>query len=230
MLTHQIKIGPLKAHTVGNLQAKNLVIFLHGYGANSRDLYPLHELLLAKTDYAWIFPEAPIHLDSFPGYEAKAWFDIDASSYQKAIINKDFSDLKEKIPDGMKEASHKIHLMLESLNKDPKNITLGGFSQGAMIALDYVLRYSFTCSAICLLSGSLTCFSQWKKWAQKIQVPFFQSHGKNDPILPYELSLELEKMLREASWNGEISSFNGGHEIPLMIQNQLKDFLQQNRF
>ena len=193
-----MKIGPLEAIVSGNLKSKKLIIFFHGYGANSEDLFPLSQTTATMSEHTWIFPEAPIDLGSFAGFRSKAWFNINRDLYEECLIKKDFSPLKKRTPEGLEEASKLVDLMIKSLGVDPKSIILGGFSQGAMLALDYILRYEFSPASICLLSTSLISYNRWEKQVKKIQVPFFLSHGKQDATLPYILSTELNQMLKSA--------------------------------
>jgi phospholipase/carboxylesterase len=80
-------------------------------------------------------------------------------------------------------------------------------------------------AGLVLLSGNLLAQDRFSKAARGI--PFYQSHGTQDPILPLAGAKELEKKLLGLNFQGKLHVFNGGHEIPLSVINEVKNFLSQ---
>jgi phospholipase/carboxylesterase len=103
---------------------------------------------------------------------------------------------------------------------------IGGFSQGAMLACDLVMRTSISCAALILLSGTLLAKQDWRPSAGKREgLPVFLSHGREDPILPYLMAERLRDELTAARLDVEWHGFDGGHEIPEPILAQLSGFI-----
>ena len=61
--------------------------------------------------------------------------------------------------------------------------------------------------------------------AKKKKFRYFQSHGKSDPILPYELSQNLNQMFMESEYEGEYMDFSGGHELPMQVLKKAEFFI-----
>jgi len=56
----------------------------------------------------------------------------------------------------------------------------------------------------------------------------FQSHGRGDPLLPFERAVELRDLLREAGLQVRFEEFGGGHEIPQSVLDALGAFIRQH--
>jgi phospholipase/carboxylesterase len=56
-------------------------------------------------------------------------------------------------------------------------------------------------------------------------VPVFMSHGKGDPVLPFQIADDLHGLLRAAHHEVTWVPFAGGHEIPAPVLSQLHSFL-----
>ena len=107
-----------------------------------------------------------------------------------------------------------------------KKIILGGFSQGAMITTDVALRLEEAPGALCVLSGTLLTEDVWKVKAKaRAGLPVFQSHGRQDPILPYVAAQWLKQLFLESGLEHEFVPFDGGHTIGPDALLKLGDFL-----
>jgi len=58
-------------------------------------------------------------------------------------------------------------------------------------------------------------------------LPVFQSHGRQDPILPYPAAEWLKELFLEAGMQHEFVPFDGGHTIGEEALLKLGDFLQR---
>ena len=115
-----------------------------------------------------------------------------------------------------------------ALNVDETRIVLGGFSQGAMISTNLVLSQNFNPAMLVLFSGTLLNRDEWVRLAadhRKCDV--LQSHGLEDPILPFGAAKELTAMLSDAGFNIDFVQFHGGHTIPMNVLQQLSARLEQ---
>jgi len=59
-------------------------------------------------------------------------------------------------------------------------------------------------------------------------VPVFQSHGRQDEILPYVGAEGLRDTLTHAGLSVEWYSFRGGHEIPRTVLQRLGPFITKS--
>ena len=91
---------------------------------------------------------------------------------------------------------------------------VGGFSQGAMLATDTVLRLEEAPAALAILSGALVGEAEWTKLMPKRRgLSILQSHGRHDPILPFQGAVLLRDLWKDAGANVEFVEFAGGHGI-----------------
>jgi phospholipase/carboxylesterase len=96
----------------------------------------------------------------------------------------------------------------------PEQLVIGGFSQGAMLACDVLLKSPRRFAGLAVLSGSLVAEHEWVPLMGKCHgMPVLVSHGKSDPILPYALAERLRERFVEAGADVEFVPFNGGHGI-----------------
>jgi phospholipase/carboxylesterase len=65
-----------------------------------------------------------------------------------------------------------------------------------------------------VLSGTLLTPPEWQRLASgRRGLRVLQSHGHNDPILPFERAEQLRHILLEAGMDVEFVPFSGGHGI-----------------
>lgn len=199
------------------------VIFLHGYGANMHDLFPLWEIWHVDK-FNWYFPNGVQTLD-FGHYEGRAWFSIDIIEFERAMRENRQRDMSKSIPPELDETLKSLEHFILEVSKRHKKIILGGFSQGAMCASHLAMKENLKIDGLVLLSGALLAEERFPKAAKAI--PFYQSHGTKDPILSIEGAKELEKKLHELNFQGKLHVFNGGHEIPPSTVSEVRTFLHQ---
>ncbi len=192
-----------------------VVMMLHGYGAPGTDLVPLSRQLQVPQETRFIFPAAPIELTEFPG-DARAWWPIDMIELQRALAAGRERDMSSSTPEGLAPARAMVEAALAELGDTP--VLLGGFSQGAMLALDVALHTKHPISALALLSGTLLCEKEWTELASgRTPLRVLQSHGRHDPLLPFSQAERLRELLTTAGHEVTFTPFNGGHEIPFGV-------------
>jgi len=193
-----------------------LAILLHGYGAPGDDLVPLWREIPAPRATRYAFPEAPRALG--PQFdEGRAWWDIDIMAYQFAVLAGRTRELTESVPEGLVEVRAMVTELLAELVPTTKSapVVFGGFSQGAMVSLDVALHTDIAVSGLALLSGTIIARQEWMpRLASRRGLRVVQSHGAQDPILPYEVAEELRDALSAAGLDVAWFPFRGGHNIP----------------
>ena len=213
-----------------------VVVLLPGFGAPADDLVSLGDVYpramgaaaAARGPVRFAFPAAPLSLDLWPG--ARAWWMIDLARYESALRSGDPRALADDVPDGLAAAREGVLAMLDALQAElgvaGGRVVLGGFSQGAMVACDVALRSDRTLAGLVLLSGTLLCRSEWSPlMAARAGLPVFQSHGRQDPLLPFSLADELSQALTAAGLVVDFVPFAGGHEIPPAVLARSAAFL-----
>jgi phospholipase/carboxylesterase len=205
-----------------------LVVLLHGFGAPGDDLAPLWRVIDAPTGTRWAFPAAPLALEGM-GYGGRAWWMVDIERLIGAGERGNREELAREAPPGMSEAHTQVVTMLDELVADlkPSKLVLGGFSQGAMLACDVALRTARPLAGIALLSGTLVAHDEWAPLAPRRRgLPVFQSHGTEDPILPYAQAEKLRDMLRDAGAAVTWVPFRGAHAIPGTVTDGLGKWMR----
>lgn len=218
-----VNISGIEALHVASNDPKTAVIFLHGYGANMHDLFPLWELW-HQHEFNWYFPNG---VESLPMgyYEGRAWFSIDIAKLEESIRTGAHREMASSIPPEFDQTLKRLETFLLEISKKHKRIILGGFSQGAMLASHLGMMDSFAIDGLVLLSGSLLAQDRFPKTAKGL--PFYQSHGTRDPILLISGAKLLTEKLQSLNFQGKLESFDGGHEIPPSVISGVKTFLNQ---
>lgn len=225
----QREIAGLNCHIVDALpedsKPKLLTLICHGFGAPGTDLVSLSfELFRAfptlQESVRFVFPEAPLSLDSVGMLGGRAWWMIDVERMMQAIETGEFRDLRNDCPDDLAACRERIMEVVETIRKEDDlsldRIVLGGFSQGAMLMTDVALHLEHPPSGLCIFSGSLLCEEKWRTLAKEREsLKVLQSHGYEDPILPYKAAEWLRDLFMESNFDVEFLPFHGEHTIPI---------------
>lgn len=209
-----------------------LVVLLHGFGAAGTDLVGLDRALSQPREVRFAFPEAPLDLASVGMPGARAWWMIDIMRLQRDLMMGRLDRLLEDVPDGLAQARASLLTTLDALQSSlgvaPERVVLGGFSQGAMLSCDTVLRASRPFAGLVLLSGSMIAEGEWRPlMPARASLPVFQSHGTFDPMLPYVAGERLRDALGAAGVTVNFTAFRGQHEIPMPVLERLGAWLRE---
>lgn len=172
----------------GENPPKQMIIFVHGYGADGNDLIGLANYFQSTLPEAiFLSPHAPEACSMNPsGYQ---WFDL--TSTDPAV-------LWSKILVAADHLNEFIDSKLLEYNIAEENLALIGFSQGTMMSLHVSLRRKNTMAAVLGYSGRLIGADLLKD--DLISKPsIYLIHGDQDPMVPYQESLTAEKVLKEYS-------------------------------
>lgn len=195
------------------------LLFFHGYGAHAQDLSGFHTLKL-PVSCRWIFPNGPLKLGApYDIFGGRAWFSLKVNDNQ--LFSDEYSLLH------LKKHCQQLFTFIKSLNLSSDKMILGGFSQGAIMALNLALRMNPPPQALVIMSGAL--FPQEildkEKHTFSKKSSFFQCHGKTDPLLLYSEAKKVCDFLHDLEWKGHFISFNSGHEIPHAVLLQVQEFI-----
>jgi phospholipase/carboxylesterase len=204
-----------------------LVTLCHGFGAPGTDLVSLVEELVPQLSDslvppAFLFPEGPIDLSDMYGLDgARAWWPLNMAMLAELAATDNFDALRNQVPDGIDAAREALIASIQRCKAQydwsaVPNI-VGGFSQGAMLAVDTVFRgHDLSFQGAILWSGALVCEGVWRAAhaERATQISAFQSHGRQDPILPIGTGRALHDFLEELGWQIDSVEFDGPHTIP----------------
>jgi phospholipase/carboxylesterase len=173
-----------------NNGSNKAIFMLHGYGASMNDLYGLADVITTNEKYDWIFPNAPLSVDLGMAMQGRAWFPIDMQELERAMMSGSHRNFEDKCPDEFKTSIDLAKVFIDSISKDYDEIIIGGFSQGAMVS-SHLCSFGFEkLKGLILFSGTLIAKDMLLDGLEgKKPVPFFQSHGKQDPVLNFAESM-----------------------------------------
>jgi phospholipase/carboxylesterase len=205
-----------------------LVTLCHGFGAPGTDLVPLAEELVpllpeGESKPAFLFPAAPLDLEDSHGMpNARAWWLINMAKLAELSAVDNLDALRDEIPPGIDEARGGLEDCIEACVSDKQwsstKLVLGGFSQGAMLSVDTAIR-SKRISPVALIawSGALICESSWERAFRTRPRSFgvFQSHGRQDMILPISTGRALHGFFKGLSLPVQYVEFQGPHTIAI---------------
>ena len=207
-----------------------LVVLLHGFGAPGDDLVALWRYLNVPDEVRFLFPAAPMQLDMGFG-DARAWWMLDMERITQARAQGQWDTLSQEVPRGLSPARTQIQDVLahatETLSVPSHSLVLGGFSQGAMLSTDVVLHSEIPFAGLALLSSTLIAKQEWlTRLPNRKELPVFQSHGIDDPILAFTMARQLRDHIQTAGLPVNWVEFHGGHEIPIQVLEGLGTFVQ----
>jgi len=229
------KLGELDARIVGGSDHEGggrgpVVVLLHGFGAPGDDLVPLWRTLSAPAETRFVFPVAPIDLG--PAYMGgRAWWPLDLEERMRRQALGEKRDVSE-VPEGLDTARARVDALLDDVERTlkpaPGKLVLGGFSQGAMLALDTALRSTRPLAGLVLLSGTHIAANEWaSRFDARRGLPVFMSHGQSDELLPFAIAERLKNTLAERGLPVEWAPFRAGHGIPPGVVDALGAFLRR---
>jgi phospholipase/carboxylesterase len=215
----RFQLADLTTHVVGPPDAAATCVLFHGFGAPGHDLIPLAGEIDAPVRF--VFPEAPLVLGGMYG-DSRAWWLLDLARLEDELRRGAPRDRRDEIPDGLVDARAQVSRMIEQLSARfsiaADQLVLGGFSQGAMLALDIALHRPTPPAGLLLMSVTLMAESVWTPRLPSLAgVPVVMSHGKHDGLLPFAVAEQLRDRLVGAGARVDWQPFQGGHEIPQSV-------------
>lgn len=173
--------------------AKQLVVFVHGYGADGNDLISLgNHWRSILPDAAFIAPNAPEPCPGNP-FGGRQWFELTVRDPQER-----WRGVQKAAPD----LDAFLNEELAALELDDGALALVGFSQGTMMALHVGLRRPNTMAAIVGFSGMLVEPNRLKADI-KARPPILLIHGDQDDVIPVQAIDQARSALGEAGLSVE---------------------------
>ncbi|MGB0788542.1 MAG: alpha/beta hydrolase [Marinirhabdus sp.] len=201
----QKKKLPLEHNLRPSAQKENApcIVMLHGYGSDAHDLFSFAAELPAE--YCIVSLKAPFKLKPY----GNAWYSINFGAADGKFSND-------------KEAVHSRELVVTCLGAickaypiDPTNITLLGFSQGAILSFAVGLSYPEKVKNIIGLSGYINqgILREGYKNNNFKNLSVYSSHGSEDQVIPVAWARKTKPFLGTLNIPCDYSEFPVGHGV-----------------
>lgn len=194
--------GPRLAPASGD-PARQLVVILHGYGANGADLIDLGRAWQGQLpDATFVAPDAPEHLP-FEALGGRQWFALNERSPDEYRIG---AEAAQAVLDRFLDEE------LASLGLDGNALALVGFSQGAMMTFQAGLRRRTPPAALIGYSGLLPGAGRLD--GVNTASPVLIVHGREDDVVPGYHAEAAHAALAAANVPSQLHLLSGlGHSI-----------------
>ena len=185
-----------------------VLIALHGWTGDISSMEPVANAW-ALNDVKWILVQAP-YIASGGGF---SWFDGDEDigwKYQDS-----FDILTELISD------------LNDQGFPNNTIYLLGFSQGACLSMEFMIRQTFSLGGIIPIAGFIRYKKRFKKdiLNKSRNTRVLLLHGKKDEvILPEQSKISLE-LFNDAGYKTQLHILPSRHKVPLQAKYLVEDFI-----
>lgn len=202
------------SHTAPNNadQKQPTLFLLHGMGSNEEDLPQLVKDF-ENTHHIFSLRGPIVHK---PGY---SFFLIEE-------IGKPIRDVFDKVITHLQAF---IREAIVEYNLDPKDITILGFSQGAILAQTIALTMGTEISKVVALSGYIPDFvkNEYSKQSTT-HLSIFISHGDYDYVIPSQWGLDSKEYFETTGANVTFKTYTDGHGVTPENHQDLLEFLNKN--
>jgi phospholipase/carboxylesterase len=198
----------------GNAEGAPVIILLHGYGADEKDLFELRNTF--PSNYLIVSARAPYDVKGGSGYE---WFN-------DAIVNGQHNANGAQIENSRVTILKFITEITNKYKANPDLVYLIGFSQGAMMSYEAGLTAPAKVMGIAVLSGRLfaTLRPLIRLTPELAQMKIFVAHGTADTRIPISEAEDGINYLKLKGLNPEFHTYPGmAHEIG---KEELNDLLK----
>jgi phospholipase/carboxylesterase len=167
--------------------AQQLVLFLHGLGADGHDLIDLADTFADILPHAqFLSPHAPFHCDMAP--MGRQWF---------SLQSRETAHMQTGIEAARPLLNRYIDDALTTYGVPLSKLLVIGFSQGTMMALHTLLTRPEPCAGIVGYSGAVIASNQFVS-SVTARPPVCLIHGEEDMVVPFAALPDAEAALMKA--------------------------------
>jgi thioredoxin 1 len=205
----------LVTNVVSGSNADRLLLLLHGYGADERDLGGLLGYLDPEGRFAAVLPRGPVAAP--PGF---SWFDFGTG---------DPAELAEEFAAALAAVDDLLDAACAEHGFDRAQAVVGGFSQGAGLALALGLGPSERTrpAGVLAMSPFVPPGVLGVDLEGAHDVPVLLQHGTEDPMIPTAGTRQLAEALVDAGLPVVYGEYPMGHEVSLESVQQAQRWLAQ---
>ncbi|HWW44068.1 MAG TPA: thioredoxin [Acidimicrobiia bacterium] len=198
-------------NVVGPPTAARVLLLVHGFGADERDLGGLLSYLDPEGRFLTVLPRGPVAAP--PGF---AWFGPDGRTDDAT-----FTSSLDALDDLLDE-------VCAANGKDRADAIVGGFSQGGGLAVALGLRRSPRPHPLGVLAMSPVAPDGIDyDWDAAASVPVLVQHGTDDPLVPVARSRALASALMDHGVPVVYQEYPMGHAVALEGVQAAKAWLDQ---
>lgn len=182
------------------MPAKQLFIMLHGVGSKPSDLVPLANYLKEVFPSAGFFlPEGTFPFDG--GGHGRQWFSIGAVSEENRVAR--VAEVMTGLHELVKQAQDRFNVL-------QPDTALIGFSQGAIMALEFSIAHDGGVGRVLAFSGR---FARLPEKAPELTT-LHLLHGESDAVIPVTYAQAAIEKLQELGGDATLDIVSEvGHEI-----------------
>jgi thioredoxin 1 len=193
----------LVTNLIAGSEARRVLLLAHGYGADERDLGGLLGYLDPEGIFATVMPRGPHAAPGAPGF---SWYDMSAPPTPEA-----FTEALDALDETLDEACTQQGF--------PRSEALvGGFSQGAGLALALALRSSDRPhpAGVLAMSPFLPGLEGLELDDAAVgAIPILVQHGTHDQMIPVKQSRTVARALRAAGVPTVFREYPMEHQVAL---------------
>ncbi len=177
-----------------------LFILLHGVGSSSADLLPLaNKIRLAFPNAAFMLPDGTFPFDG--GGSGRQWFSISGITEENRVSR--LADALAPLHALIRDAQNRFKVM-------QPDTALLGFSQGAIMALEYSVLHDGSVGRALAFSGR---FAKLPEKAPELTT-LHLLHGEDDPVIPAAHAIAAYERLMQLQGDATLDIASSvGHEI-----------------
>ena len=178
----------------------NVIILLHGYGSNDKDLFELARVI--DNNATIICPRGPI------------MYNLDSSSWYDIVFRNDGNHKRNAVQ--ANSSLEKIELFTKSVlikHNIKGAVIIGGFSQGAILSLASSLINPSLYDGVIALSGMLLSDSLKPAQNQFDSLKIFCGHGTEDQLIPISQGRKCSTLVKTTKANLTYKEYPCEHTI-----------------
>ena len=194
-----------------------LLLLFHGYGSDENDLFSFASEL--PEEFLIISAKAPYPMQPF----GNAWYAINFDAEKgKWSDNEQAKQSRDLIANFIDE-------ILAKYSADNNNVTLLGFSQGAILSYAVAFTYPEKVKNVIALSGYVNPdLFELKDPETYKNLNFYCSHGSVDQVIPVDWARQTKPFMEQLGINYKYSEFPVGHGVAPQNFYEFREWLKAN--
>jgi phospholipase/carboxylesterase len=185
------------------LDKNPLLLLLHGYGSNEQDLFSFAAEL--PEEYYIVSARAPYNLQ----YGSYAWYAINFDTEQNKFSDNDQARISREL------IAKFIDELIDKYTIDATNVTLIGFSQGAILSYAVALSHPEKVQRVVAMSGYINPEILEDNYLKNSfsNLKVFASHGTADQVIPVEWGRKAKPFLENLGIKITFKEYPIGHGV-----------------